>query len=115
MNAPMSTNVSLLPALPSCQPNPKPTPGCAAATSGLITLSVNALTRFEKAKATTNPTATVITSPRMTKSLNPLSTKATSIATNYEGDTRSPGKTVCLCDGDCGLCGEISHARVFRL
>src|ERR1700761_6953646 len=78
MNAPRSTKVSLLPALPSCQPNPKVVWGCAAATSGLITLSVKALTKLEKAKATTNPTATVITSPRITKSLNPLNTRATS-------------------------------------
>src|ERR1700761_9707262 len=92
MKEPKSTKVSLLPALPSCQPNPKVVWGCAAATSGLITLSVKALTKLEKAKATTNPTATVITSPRITKSLNPLSTKATSIATNYQATRDRPEK-----------------------
>jgi hypothetical protein len=43
-----------------------------AATSGLITESVNALTSVENANATTSPTATTITSPRMRKFLNPL-------------------------------------------
>src|SRR5438128_1154994 len=61
------------PPLTNCQPKPGPfTPPCAAAIRGLMILSVNALTRLLNAKATTSPTATTITSPRIRKFLKPL-------------------------------------------
>lgn len=87
----MSRKVALLPALPSCQPNPSVLPPCAAATSGLMIESVTALTSVENAKATTNPTATTITSPRMRKFLNPLTMMCSlfdSVAAKKDGRCR---------------------------
>src|SRR5579883_391452 len=73
-NAPMLRNVAGFPSRPSCHPSPTDEPPEARVMGGLITLVVNADTRLLKARATTRPTATTTTSPRMRKFLNPLST-----------------------------------------
>src|SRR6516164_7326759 len=74
INAPRFRYVASPPPLTNCQPRPGPlTPPWADAMSGLMMLSVNALTRLLNAKATTSPTATTITSPRIRKFLKPVS------------------------------------------
>src|SRR5262249_36905089 len=74
MNGARVRYVASPPPSTNCQPRPGPlTPPWADAMRGLMMLSVNALTRLLNAKATTSPTATTITSPRIRKFLKPVS------------------------------------------
>ena len=72
MKAPKSTNVLALPVWPSWTPRPAELPPWKRATIGLMMLVVKAKIRPLKASATTSPTATTMTSPRMRKFLKPL-------------------------------------------
>src|SRR5580692_5451103 len=59
-------------AAPSWTPRPSDLPPWNRDTMGLMMLVVKAVIRPLKAKATTSPTATTITSPRMRKFLKPF-------------------------------------------
>ncbi len=80
MNEPMLSSVVLLPALPSWTPRPMELPPPALATIGLMMLVVKEAIRVLNASAITSPTATMMTSPRMRKFLNPVSMLRTSLA-----------------------------------
>jgi hypothetical protein len=70
MKAPKSTSVL---GLPDRISTPSPfLPGSKLWTSGLMRSVVKAVIRALNARATTRPTATTITSPRIRKFLNPL-------------------------------------------
>src|SRR3981189_1800501 len=69
---PKSTKVLGLLAAPSWTPRPSDLPPWKLDTMGLMMLVVKAVIRPLKAKATTSPTATTITSPRMRKFLKPF-------------------------------------------
>src|SRR5262249_33745775 len=74
IKAPRFRYVASPPPVTNCQPRPGPlTPPWADAMSGLMMLSVNALTRLLNANATPRPTATTMTSPRIRKFLKPFS------------------------------------------
>ena len=61
-------------------PKPMPLPPPALATIGLMMFVVNEMIRALKASAITSPTATMMTSPRMRKFLNPVNMLEPSLA-----------------------------------